>query len=56
VLDLIRGGVIIFLLISFFGMGIWLWFYADRKQLDQLANMPLEDNDNLASPEEAVHE
>lgn len=44
-LNLLRGVIIILLLLSFFGMGIWLWFYADRNKLDQAARMPLEEDD-----------
>ena len=51
-LDIIRGGIIIILLASFAGMAIWLWFYADRQQLDQAARMPLDDQDNLLDQNE----
>lgn len=46
-LDIIRGGIIIILLVSFAGMAVWLWFFADRQQLDQAARMPLDDKDTL---------
>ena len=62
-LDLIRGLIIILLLASFFGMAIWLWFFADRRQLEEAAHLPLQDTPvNRASPrpsavaEEAAHE
>ena len=51
-LDIIRGGIIIILLASFAGMAVWLWFFADRQQLDQAARMPLDDQDNVLDENE----
>lgn len=54
-LDLVRGLIVIFLIISFVGMVVWLWLFADRRKLDQAAYMPLQDRHPINS-EEAGHE